>query len=209
MMRLDKILLHRYFLHLYSACSSDVHDEMALAENFVCDADVAAGDGVHSQYVLTEAVEHAYAAHVACTVVDKPTAAFMVQQVACECASRGGNGVDYLWCSGGEQNGGDGFGGERHLETVYAVARRSGGSALRICSNCIFFQGVACVRNEGLAFEVLQGERFDLSVGGEVRQIEVHILGVLFGAVHEDDCKRIALVAYGTVGGYQRVVAGS
>ena len=64
-MRLDKILLHRYFLHLYSACSSDVHDEMALAENFACDADVAADDGVHSQYVLTEAVEHAYAAHVA------------------------------------------------------------------------------------------------------------------------------------------------
>ena len=132
----------------------------------------------------------------------------MVQQVACECASRGGNGVDYLWCCGGEQNGGDGFGGERHLETVYTVARRSGGSALRICSNCIFFQGVACVRNERFTFEVLQGERFDLSVGGEVRQIEVHILGVLFGAVHEDDRKRIALVAYGTVGGHQRIVAG-
>ena len=65
MMRPDKILLHRYFLHLYSACSSDAHEEMAFAENFACDADVAAGDGVHSQYVLTEAVEHAYAAHVA------------------------------------------------------------------------------------------------------------------------------------------------
>ena len=64
-MRPDKILLHRYFLHLYSACSSDVHEEMALAENFVCDADVSAGGAAHLQYALTEAVEHAYAAHVA------------------------------------------------------------------------------------------------------------------------------------------------
>ena len=62
---LDKILLHRYFLHLSSACSSDVHEEMALAENFVCDADVAAGEVAHLQYALTEAIEHAYAAHVA------------------------------------------------------------------------------------------------------------------------------------------------
>ena len=62
---LDKILLHRYFLHLSSACSSDVHEEIALAENFVCDADVAAGEVAHLQYALTEAVEHAYAAHVA------------------------------------------------------------------------------------------------------------------------------------------------
>ena len=132
----------------------------------------------------------------------------MVQQVACECAFRGGNGVDDLWCSGGEQNGGDGFGGERHLETVCAVARRSGGSALRICSNCIFFQRVACVRNERFTFEVLQRERLHRSIGGEVCKAEVQVLRVFFGAVHEDDRKRIALVAYGTVGGHQRVVAG-
>ena len=65
MIRPDKILRHRYFLHLSSACSSDVHEEIALAENFVCDADVAAGEVAHLQYALTEAVEHAYAAHVA------------------------------------------------------------------------------------------------------------------------------------------------
>lgn len=65
MMRPDKILLHRYFLHLSSACSSDAHEEMAFAENFACDADVATGGAAHLQYALTEAVEHAYAAHIA------------------------------------------------------------------------------------------------------------------------------------------------
>ena len=64
------------------------------------------------------------------------------------------------------------------------------------------------MRNECFALEILQGERFDLSVGGEVRKIEVHVLSILFGAVHEDDRERIALVADGTVGGHQRVVAG-
>ena len=102
MMRPDKILLHRYFLYLCSACCFDAHDEMAFAENFVCDADVSAGDGVHSQYALPETVEHAYAAHVARAVIDEPVAVFMVQQVPCECASRGGYGINLFWRSRGE-----------------------------------------------------------------------------------------------------------
>ena len=64
------------------------------------------------------------------------------------------------------------------------------------------------MRNERFALEILQGECFDCSVGGEVRKIEVDFLCVLFGAVHEDDRERVALVADGTVGGHQRVIAG-
>lgn len=64
------------------------------------------------------------------------------------------------------------------------------------------------MRNECFALEILQGECFDLSVGGEVCETEVHVLGIFFGAVHEDDRERVALVADGTVGGHQRVVAG-
>lgn len=64
------------------------------------------------------------------------------------------------------------------------------------------------MRNERFTLEVLQGECFDSPVGGEVRKIKVHVLCVFFGAVHEDDRERVALVADGTVGGHQRVIAG-
>lgn len=89
-------------MHLRSACSFYAHNEIASAEYFACNADVSAGDGVHSQYALPETVEHAYAAHVARAVIDEPVAVFMVQQVPCECASRGGYGVDLFWRSRSE-----------------------------------------------------------------------------------------------------------
>ncbi len=157
-------------------------------------------------YTLAATVEHAYTAHVARAVVNGPATVIAVKQVAGESLARRNHALFRICCS--EQNCGDGLCRERHLETVNAVVARSGGSALRICIHHVFFQGVVCVRNERFALEVLQRECFYRSIGGEVREAEVHVLGVFFGAVHEDDRERIALVTDGTIGGHERVVAG-
>ena len=108
----------------------------------------------------------------------------------------------------GEQDCCDRLGGERCGEFVCGVARCAGGTALHLEFYGVFFQRVVRVRYEGLADDSCKRECLELGGCVKVRKLQLNVLRVFFGAVHEDDGKGISFVCNGTVGGNERVVGG-